>query len=67
MLVGLSSLILTLLTAFPILSQQISLPPKIDSGDTAWILKALMGLRVAEDEEQIDLDLSQHNEKGYSA
>jgi Amt family ammonium transporter len=30
------------------------------------ILKALMGLRVSEEEEQMGLDLSQHNEKGYS-
>lgn len=31
-----------------------------------YILKALMGLRVSEDEEQMGLDLSQHNEKGYA-
>ena len=30
------------------------------------ILKALMGLRVAEEEERMGLDLSQHNERGYS-
>lgn len=30
------------------------------------ILKALMGLRVSEEEERMGLDLSQHNEKGYS-
>ncbi len=31
-----------------------------------YILKALMGLRVSAEEEQMGLDLSQHNEKGYS-
>jgi ammonium transporter, Amt family len=30
------------------------------------ILKAIMGLRVAEDEELMGLDLSQHNERSYS-
>ena len=30
------------------------------------ILKALMGLRVSDEEERMGLDLSQHNEKGYS-
>jgi Amt family ammonium transporter len=30
------------------------------------ILKATMGLRVSEEEEQMGLDLSQHNEKSYS-
>jgi len=30
------------------------------------ILKALMGLRVSEEEELMGLDLSQHNERGYS-
>jgi Amt family ammonium transporter len=30
------------------------------------ILKAIMGLRVSEEEEQMGLDLSQHNEKSYS-
>ncbi|HXG51925.1 MAG TPA: ammonium transporter [candidate division Zixibacteria bacterium] len=30
------------------------------------ILKATMGLRVAEEEERMGLDLSQHNERGYS-
>jgi len=30
------------------------------------ILKALMGLRVSEEEEVMGLDLSQHNEKGYA-
>jgi len=29
------------------------------------ILKALMGLRVSEEEERMGLDLSQHNEKSY--
>jgi Amt family ammonium transporter len=30
------------------------------------ILKAIMGLRVSEEEEQIGIDLSQHNETGYT-
>ena len=30
------------------------------------ILKAVMGLRVSEEEEQMGLDLSQHNEQGYA-
>jgi Amt family ammonium transporter len=30
------------------------------------ILKALMGLRVSDEEENMGLDLSQHNEKGYA-
>jgi len=30
------------------------------------ILKALMGLRVSEEEERMGLDLSQHNERGYA-
>jgi Amt family ammonium transporter len=30
------------------------------------ILKATMGLRIAEDEERMGLDLSQHNERGYA-
>ena len=30
------------------------------------ILKALMGLRVSEEEERMGLDWSQHNEKGYT-
>ncbi len=30
------------------------------------ILKAIMGLRVSEEEEQIGVDLSQHNETGYT-
>ncbi|MGE5446006.1 MAG: ammonium transporter [Ignavibacteriales bacterium] len=30
------------------------------------ILKAIMGLRVSEEEEQMGVDLSQHNETGYS-
>jgi Amt family ammonium transporter len=30
------------------------------------ILKALMGLRVSEEDEHVGLDLSQHNEKGYA-
>jgi Amt family ammonium transporter len=30
------------------------------------ILKAIMGLRVSEEEELMGLDLSQHNERGYS-
>jgi ammonium transporter, Amt family len=30
------------------------------------ILKAVMGLRVSEEEEQMGLDLSQHDEKGYA-
>ena len=30
------------------------------------ILKAVMGLRVSEEEEQMGLDLSQHNERGYA-
>jgi Amt family ammonium transporter len=30
------------------------------------ILKAIMGLRVSEEEEQMGLDLSQHNETGYT-
>ena len=30
------------------------------------ILKAVMGLRVSEEEEQMGLDLSQHIERGYS-
>jgi len=30
------------------------------------ILKATMGLRVSEEDEQMGLDLSQHNEKSYS-
>jgi Amt family ammonium transporter len=30
------------------------------------ILKAMMGLRVSEEEERMGLDLSQHNEKGYA-
>jgi Amt family ammonium transporter len=30
------------------------------------ILKALMGLRVSEEDERMGLDLSQHNEKGYA-
>ena len=30
------------------------------------ILKATMGLRVSEEEEQMGLDLSQHNERGYT-
>lgn len=30
------------------------------------VLKAMMGLRVSGEEEQMGLDLSQHNEKGYS-
>jgi Amt family ammonium transporter len=30
------------------------------------ILKALMGLRISEEEERMGLDLSQHNEKGYA-
>jgi Amt family ammonium transporter len=30
------------------------------------ILKAIMGLRVSEEEEQMGLDLSQHNERGYT-
>ncbi|MFQ5917048.1 MAG: ammonium transporter [Candidatus Binatia bacterium] len=30
------------------------------------ILKALMGLRISGEEEQMGLDLSQHNEKGYA-
>jgi Amt family ammonium transporter len=29
------------------------------------IVKALMGLRVADDEERMGLDLSQHNERAY--
>ena len=31
------------------------------------ILKALMGLRVSEEEERMGLDLSQHNERGYAS
>jgi Amt family ammonium transporter len=31
-----------------------------------WIVNALMGLRVSEEDEVMGLDLSQHNEKGYS-
>lgn len=31
-----------------------------------FILKALMGLRVSEEEERMGLDLSQHEERGYS-
>jgi len=31
------------------------------------ILKVVMGLRVSEEEERMGLDLSQHNERGYSA
>lgn len=30
------------------------------------ILKALMGLRISEEDEHLGLDLSQHNEKGYA-
>ena len=30
------------------------------------ILKAMMGLRVSEEEEQMGLDLSQHDERGYA-
>ena len=30
------------------------------------VLKAIMGLRVSEEEEQMGLDLSQHNEQGYA-
>ena len=30
------------------------------------ILKVVMGLRVSEEEEQMGLDLSQHDEKGYA-
>ena len=30
------------------------------------ILKAVMGLRVSEEEEQMGLDLSQHDERGYA-
>jgi Amt family ammonium transporter len=30
------------------------------------ILKAVMGLRVSEEEEHVGLDLSQHNEQGYA-
>jgi Amt family ammonium transporter len=29
------------------------------------IVKAVMGLRVADDEERMGLDLSQHNERAY--
>lgn len=31
-----------------------------------WLLKATMGLRVSDDEEQMGLDLSQHEERGYN-
>lgn len=30
-----------------------------------WLIKATMGLRVADDEERMGLDLSQHNERAY--
>jgi Amt family ammonium transporter len=30
------------------------------------ILKAIMGLRLTEEEERMGLDLSQHNERGYA-
>jgi Amt family ammonium transporter len=30
-----------------------------------WIVKAIMGLRVQDDEERMGLDLSQHNERAY--
>lgn len=30
------------------------------------VLKAIMGLRVSEEEERVGIDLSQHNEKGYA-
>jgi Amt family ammonium transporter len=30
------------------------------------LLKAIMGLRISDEEEQMGLDLSQHNERGYS-
>jgi Amt family ammonium transporter len=30
------------------------------------LLKAVMGLRVSEEEEQMGLDLSQHDERGYA-
>ncbi|HZD41732.1 MAG TPA: hypothetical protein VE131_13490 [Terriglobales bacterium] len=30
------------------------------------VLKTAMGLRIAEDEERMGLDLSQHNERGYA-
>jgi Amt family ammonium transporter len=30
------------------------------------LLKAIMGLRVSEEEERMGLDLSQHNERGYT-
>jgi Amt family ammonium transporter len=29
------------------------------------IVKAIMGLRIADDEERMGLDLSQHNERAY--
>ena len=30
------------------------------------VLDAVMGLRVAEEEEAVGLDLAQHNERGYN-
>jgi len=30
-----------------------------------FIVKAIMGLRIADDEERMGLDLSQHNERAY--
>jgi Ammonia permease len=48
--------------------------PKLDTGDTAWMLiavilmvaKALTGLRVSLEEEIAGLDSSQHREKAYN-